>query len=57
MNEESNVKQQENISPSDAQTKQELKVHNPFDADDDKKITQEDIDKEQIIKEAQTERD
>jgi hypothetical protein len=34
-----------------------LIVHNPFDKNDDKKITQEDVDNEQTFKEAQTERD
>jgi hypothetical protein len=34
-----------------------LTVHNPFNKNDDKKITQEDVDNEQTFKEAQTERD
>ena len=34
-----------------------LTVHNPLNKNDDKKITQEDVDNEQTFKEAQTERD
>ena len=34
-----------------------LHVKNPFDKNDKKEITQEDIDNEQMFKEAQTERD
>jgi hypothetical protein len=34
-----------------------LPVHNPFDKNDTKKITPEDIEREQEFKEAQTERD
>ena len=32
-------------------------IHNPFDKGEDKKITQEDLENEQLFKEAQTERD
>lgn len=36
---------------------EEQQVHNPFDENDGKKITTEDIENEQMFKEAQTERD
>jgi hypothetical protein len=42
---------------ADDKNGEQLPVHNPFNSDDDKKITQEDIENEQIYKEAQTERD
>jgi hypothetical protein len=45
-------------SENDGSKNQEpLKVHNPFKKDDDKQITQEDIDNEQKFKEAMSERD
>jgi hypothetical protein len=34
-----------------------LPVHNPFDKNDNRKITPEDLEREQEFKEAQTERD
>ena len=58
MNDTKKATQEENTLSGEAQkNEQELNVHNPFDKDDDKKITQEDIANEQISKEAQTERD
>ena len=36
---------------------QQLHVKNPFNKNDDKKITQQDVENEQQFKEAQTERD
>ena len=39
------------------QDEQSMPVHNPLNPDDNKKITQEEIDNEQKYKEALTERD
>lgn len=36
---------------------QKLPVHNPLNTEDDKEITDEDVENEQMFKEAQTERD
>jgi hypothetical protein len=36
---------------------EQLNVHNPLKEEDDKEITQQDVENEQLFKEAQTERD
>ncbi|GEO10958.1 hypothetical protein [Segetibacter aerophilus] len=44
-------------SPQKEENQKPLPVHNPFDPNDTRKITQEDIDNEERFKEAMTERD
>ena len=56
MKEDTNKPQQQG-NGGQQQNEEPLKVHNPFNANDDKVITQNDIDNEQKIKEAMTERD
>lgn len=57
MADEKNVKQNQDNSPASNEEQKTLPVKNPFDKNDDRKITQEDIENEQAFKEAQTERD
>ena len=46
-----------NDLPANNEEQETLDVKNPFNKNDDKKITQEDVENEQTFKEAQTERD
>lgn len=57
MNHRNDVNPEENAAPAEQSNAGTLNVRNPFDKDDDKQITQEDVDREQTFKEAQTERD
>jgi hypothetical protein len=43
-------------SSSNKNDEEQLNVHNPLKEDDDKEITQQDVENEQTFKEAQTER-
>jgi len=56
MKEDTNKPQQQG-NDQQQQNEEPLQVHNPFNPNDDKAITQEDLDNEQKIKEAMTERD
>jgi len=48
---------EQDASSSNSEQEKVLPVHNPFDPNDDTKITEEDLENEQKYKEALTERD
>jgi hypothetical protein len=58
MNDDKNkTSDSENKSPGNKKDEDQLNVHNPLKEEDDKEITQQDVENEQTFKEAQTERD
>ncbi len=57
MNQDNKDQTQSGSSNQQAQSQEPLPVRNPFEPGDDKPISQEDIDNEQKLKEAMSERD
>lgn len=59
MNNNSQITKENNQSEAAAEQSNQtpLRVHNPLDKNDERKVTQEEIDNEQKFKEALTERD
>jgi len=56
-NDKNKTNESEDKSSANKNDEEQLNVHNPLNKDDDKEITKQDVENEQLFKEAQTERD
>ena len=57
MNDDKNKNAGSDNNSGSSKTDEQIHVHNPFKKDDDKELTEQDLENEQAFKEAQTERD